>query len=300
MFPLGGGRSSSTRLLHGTLGQRRSRRLQLRHRRGGRPRRPVPQEPDLAAGLQVPGPQHGRQRVLFRPHGRAGPGHAAPDGHAPTARARTASRPPRSRRSSSRSRACCPAIPGCRRCEDHDGNNCIAYADLKSPDGFNTGDVRARSRRPGSSTTRTTTRRRRAIAKNLQNSLVGMFFHVNWLHDRWYEAGFDEASGNAQKDNFGRGRRRRRPDPRRGERLQRNRQRQHVHAGRRLQPAHADVRVRRDEPARSPHQQPRGAHHVPRDGALHHQPAGRQRQRAWATAGRARWARAGATSSPSA
>ena len=32
-----------------------------------------------------------------------------------------------------------------------------------------------------------------------------MFFHVNWLHDRWYEAGFDEASGNAQKSNFGRG-----------------------------------------------------------------------------------------------
>jgi hypothetical protein len=33
----------------------------------------------------------------------------------------------------------------------------------------------------------------------------GMFFHVNWLHDRWYEAGFDEASGNAQQDNFGLG-----------------------------------------------------------------------------------------------
>jgi extracellular elastinolytic metalloproteinase len=32
-----------------------------------------------------------------------------------------------------------------------------------------------------------------------------MFFHVNWLHDRWYEAGFDEASGNAQEDNFGLG-----------------------------------------------------------------------------------------------
>jgi hypothetical protein len=32
-----------------------------------------------------------------------------------------------------------------------------------------------------------------------------MFFHVNWLHDRWYQAGFDEASGNAQKSNFGRG-----------------------------------------------------------------------------------------------
>jgi hypothetical protein len=32
-----------------------------------------------------------------------------------------------------------------------------------------------------------------------------MFFHVNWLHDRWYEAGFDEASGNAQVKNFGLG-----------------------------------------------------------------------------------------------
>jgi len=30
-----------------------------------------------------------------------------------------------------------------------------------------------------------------------------MFFHVNWLHDRWYEAGFDEDAGNAQQDNLG-------------------------------------------------------------------------------------------------
>ena len=86
-----------------------------------------------------------------------------------------------------------------------DGNNCIAYADLLFPDGFSRGDVMGK----------VTSRRRfnRAYdhskpssdAKNLQNSLVGMFFHVNWLHDRWYEAGFDEASGNAQKENFGRG-----------------------------------------------------------------------------------------------
>jgi extracellular elastinolytic metalloproteinase len=86
-----------------------------------------------------------------------------------------------------------------------DGNNCTAYADLLFPDGFSRGDVMGK----------VTSRRRfnRAYdhskpssdAKNLQNSLVGMFFHVNWLHDRWYEAGFDEASGNAQKENFGRG-----------------------------------------------------------------------------------------------
>jgi hypothetical protein len=86
-----------------------------------------------------------------------------------------------------------------------DGNNCIAYADLVAPDGFSAGDVM------GKVTSSHTFDKRYDHAKpardpqNLQNSLVGMFFHVNWLHDRWYEAGFDEASGNAQKDNFGRG-----------------------------------------------------------------------------------------------
>ena len=28
---------------------------------------------------------------------------------------------------------------------------------------------------------------------------------VNWLHDWYYDAGFDEAAGNAQTDNYGRG-----------------------------------------------------------------------------------------------
>ena len=73
-----------------------------------------------------------------------------------------------------------------------------------------------------------------------------MFFHVNWLHDRWYEAGFDEASGNAQKNNFGLGGLDGDPILAEGIGLQRHRQRQHVHAGRRRQSAHADVHVRRD------------------------------------------------------
>ena len=86
-----------------------------------------------------------------------------------------------------------------------DGNNCIAYADLSSPNGFGPGDVIGKV-----SSTRTfdykyNHAKAAKDATNLQNSLVGMFFHVNWLHDRWYEAGFDEASGNAQKDNFGLG-----------------------------------------------------------------------------------------------
>jgi len=80
-----------------------------------------------------------------------------------------------------------------------DGNNCTAYADLVT--GRIPGKITSASKfdhkydhsKPASD------------SENLQAGIVGMFFHVNWLHDRWYEAGFDEASGNAQKNNFGRG-----------------------------------------------------------------------------------------------
>ena len=84
------------------------------------------------------------------------------------------------------------------------GNNCIAYADLRGPDGLGSGDVigRVTSARVFDYTYDHS--KPASDPQNLQNSLVGMFFHVNWLHDRWYEAGFDEASGNAQQDNFGR------------------------------------------------------------------------------------------------
>jgi hypothetical protein len=86
-----------------------------------------------------------------------------------------------------------------------DGNNCIAYADLRSPNGFGPGDVIGRVSSPLTFDYKYDHTKPASNATNLQNSLVGMFFHVNWLHDRWYAAGFDEASGNAQKDNFGRG-----------------------------------------------------------------------------------------------
>jgi extracellular elastinolytic metalloproteinase len=86
-----------------------------------------------------------------------------------------------------------------------DGNNCIAYADLGFPDGLNSGDVLGKVTSARKFDYTYNHKKKASDPKNLQNSLVGMFFHVNWLHDRWYEAGFDEASGNAQKDNFGRG-----------------------------------------------------------------------------------------------
>jgi hypothetical protein len=86
-----------------------------------------------------------------------------------------------------------------------EGNNCIAYADLAGPTGFGPGDVKGKVSSSRRFSYTYNHAKPASEPKNLQNSLVGMFFHVNWLHDRWYEGGFDEASGNAQKDNFGLG-----------------------------------------------------------------------------------------------
>jgi hypothetical protein len=86
-----------------------------------------------------------------------------------------------------------------------DGNNCRAYADLEGPQGFSQGDVAGAVSSPGCFDYTYDHGKPASEPTNLQASLVGMFFHVNWLHDRWYEAGFDEAAGNAQGDNFGLG-----------------------------------------------------------------------------------------------
>lgn len=86
-----------------------------------------------------------------------------------------------------------------------EGNNCKAYADLVPPDGFGPGDVMGRATGSNLFDQDYDHAKPASNPGNLQNSIVGMFFHVNWLHDRWYEAGFDEAAGNAQTDNFGRG-----------------------------------------------------------------------------------------------
>ncbi len=85
------------------------------------------------------------------------------------------------------------------------GNNCLAYADLSGPDGLGPGDVLGQVTGPRVFDHTYDHAKPATDPDNLQASLVGMFFHVNWLHDRWYEAGFDEAAGNAQRDNFGSG-----------------------------------------------------------------------------------------------
>ncbi len=85
------------------------------------------------------------------------------------------------------------------------GNNVDAYLDITGADGFSTGDIRATLTAPGqflhpfdpaASTMDATVR---------QSKIVHMFYYNNWLHDVWYPKGFNEASGNAQTDNYGRG-----------------------------------------------------------------------------------------------
>lgn len=89
------------------------------------------------------------------------------------------------------------------------GNNVDAYIDLGGNDGFQAGidfraplsDAATRSfdyqydltKAPGSS------------QNQRQAAIVNLFYMNNWLHDWYYDAGFDEASGNAQASNYGRG-----------------------------------------------------------------------------------------------
>lgn len=88
------------------------------------------------------------------------------------------------------------------------GNNVDAYADRSGGDGFtpNSNDVRA-------STTSAATFDRTydpslppaASQNQVMAAVTQLFYTTNYLHDYWYDSGFNEAGGNAQTNNFGRG-----------------------------------------------------------------------------------------------
>ena len=88
------------------------------------------------------------------------------------------------------------------------GNNVDAYADLTAPDGFTPGtqDRRGSLTSPGTfDHPYDFAVQPGASADQTEASVTQLFYTANYLHDRFYDAGFDEASGNAQNDNFGRG-----------------------------------------------------------------------------------------------
>lgn len=86
------------------------------------------------------------------------------------------------------------------------GNNVDAYADLSSPDGFNTGDLRPTTTSAHAfDRTYDTNQDPQSNQTQMQAAVTQLFYMNNWLHDWYYDNGFDEAAGNAQNDNYGRG-----------------------------------------------------------------------------------------------
>jgi large repetitive protein len=89
---------------------------------------------------------------------------------------------------------------------DARGNNCDAYADLQAPDGFSGGDLRATVTAPGTfDRVYDTSLAPTASQDQSMAAITQLFYMVNWLHDWYYDSGFDEVAGNAQADNYGRG-----------------------------------------------------------------------------------------------
>jgi len=86
------------------------------------------------------------------------------------------------------------------------GNNVIAYADLAAPSGFDLGDVMGATSAPGTfDWAWDPAAAPGASTAQIQAAITQAFYVTNALHDWFYEAGFDEAAGNTQNDNYGRG-----------------------------------------------------------------------------------------------
>ncbi|MFO0576170.1 MAG: M36 family metallopeptidase [Polyangia bacterium] len=87
------------------------------------------------------------------------------------------------------------------------GNNAVAYADTVAPDGYNMGDVMLKPSMPGEFDYNIDASKDDPAANSttIQAVTANFFYIVNYLHDTFYDAGWNEASRNPQKDNFGRG-----------------------------------------------------------------------------------------------
>jgi hypothetical protein len=85
------------------------------------------------------------------------------------------------------------------------GNNVDDFANIAGGDGFDPGDVRGAISSASTFDYPYTIDADPTTASQRQAAIVNQFFVDNWLHDDWYDHGFDEKSGNAQQSNYGRG-----------------------------------------------------------------------------------------------
>ncbi len=86
------------------------------------------------------------------------------------------------------------------------GNNVWAYADTGGNDGFDVGSDTAPQADAGVfDDTYDTSASPSATPASIRAASTQLFYVTNFLHDWFYDAGFDEKSRNHQKDNLGRG-----------------------------------------------------------------------------------------------
>jgi large repetitive protein len=86
------------------------------------------------------------------------------------------------------------------------GNNVDAYADISGSDGRDGSDFRASLTGPSTfDRVYDVTLEPGASAGQRMAAVTQLFYVNNFLHDWFYDAGFTEAAGNAQQDNYGRG-----------------------------------------------------------------------------------------------
>lgn len=92
-----------------------------------------------------------------------------------------------------------------------EGNNTFTYLDVARPNGFGAGDtVPVPNGDPDAGVLvfdRVYDPLQNPYANEQQRMAAGtqLFYDINFLHDWYYDRGFDEAAGNAQLSNFGRG-----------------------------------------------------------------------------------------------
>ncbi|MCL1078862.1 GlyGly-CTERM sorting domain-containing protein [Parashewanella spongiae] len=85
------------------------------------------------------------------------------------------------------------------------GNNVSAYVDAIAPDGFSAGDFAATTNSDKTFDYAYNVDERENSINNRNAAIVNLFYLNNYLHDQFYDHGFDESSGNAQESNYGRG-----------------------------------------------------------------------------------------------
>ncbi|MBA6295313.1 rhombosortase-dependent M36 family metallopeptidase [Colwellia sp. MB02u-9] len=85
------------------------------------------------------------------------------------------------------------------------GNNVTAYVDAVAPQGLTNGDYMAEVSSANTFDYKYNVDEAEYSLNNRKAAIVNLFYVNNYLHDDYYEHGFDEAAGNAQALNYERG-----------------------------------------------------------------------------------------------